>query len=175
MPATIFEYIEWIELETFFSGYLLVYAMVWMTAQSGNKFIKSNLLSRLPLAYALVATLYWGLQFKNWYPDYNVSHILSSFQNPYLKTWGLLGIISWIPFLHKQAIFTLLHSSVFFILLISDVYNNTLGKHPDPEMLNNDLKIYGGSVLLHILALGVVTGVVLLVRHIRRNRSLDLI
>lgn len=167
MLESFFTYAEWVELQAFFSGYLLVYAIAWLLADK-KPFSQLKIMSSLPLAYALVATLYWALQLKNWYPDYNLTHIFSTFQNPFLKIWGLLAILFWIPLFRRKAFFTVLHSLIFFSLLLIDLYKNSFGLNSDPSLHNNDLKIYSGSIILHLITLVIIVAVS---RLIIRNRQ----
>src|SRR5204862_1324976 len=122
MGDNLLVYIEWVELETFFSGFLLVYAISYVI--SANKqsagFIKTKILPLLPITYALIATLYWGLQFKNWYPDYNINHIISGTYYLYLKLWALLAIFFWLPIFHRKKFLSAIHICVFFLLMIKD-------------------------------------------------------
>ena len=68
---------ERLELMAFFSGYPLLYAVILFIG--GNQQVKNNVQSRivslLPFAYALVGTLYMGLQLNNLYPDYSIENI----------------------------------------------------------------------------------------------------
>lgn len=167
-------YIEWIELESFFSGYLVVYAIVYLIAvnQSVTGFVKTKLLPHLPLTYALAGALYWGLQLKNWYPDYSINHITASIQLPYLKMWGLLSILFWIPVLRKKAVFSLMHSLVFFFLLLKSLYLQFFSSSAGNDLTGNNMKIYSFSILLNLIALILITLFSLLIARLRRrNRS----
>ena len=65
-------YIQHLELIAFFSGYPLIYAVVFFFARNNrlkNSF-KQRVASLLPFSYALIGTLYIGLQLKKIYPDY---------------------------------------------------------------------------------------------------------
>ena len=118
-----FAYMQRLELLAFFSGYPLVYTVVVFIAGGrppGNKF-KRRMGSLLPFAYALVGSLYLGLQLKNLYPDYSIEYITLTMQQPYLMIWGLLSILFWIPTLAKKTVLSLLHSLVFFFLLVIDL------------------------------------------------------
>src|SRR6186997_1393589 len=97
---SLFRYVQWIELETFFSGYVPVYAIVYLLSVNfPATALRTRALPRLPLAYALVATMFWGLQLKNAYPDYNLVTIFSSTRYPWLFGLGALSILFWIPVL----------------------------------------------------------------------------
>src|SRR6266496_213257 len=163
-------YIEWVELETFFSGFLLVYAIIYLlSAKQSAGFIKIKILPLLPLSYALIATLYWGLQFKNWYPDYNINHIIYSTYYPYFKLWALLAIFFWLPFFYRRKFLAVMHSSVFFFLMMKDIAVQVLSKNSDSSSRNNDLKIYAVSIGMHIAALAVVLLVYLLILRLKRK------
>ena len=167
-------YIEWVELESFFSGYLLVYAIIYLLASTRpvTNFAKSKFLPKLPLAYALVGTLYWGLQLKNLYPDYHIIHLIAVTQYPYLKIWGFLSIFFWIPILHKRAVFSLLHSLVFFFLLIRSFYLELSIPSAGNDLVRNNIKIYSVSILLNLTALLLVTLIsFLIVRNKSQKRS----
>lgn len=174
MPDSFFAYAEWIELETFFSGYLLVYAIIYLVASNRpvTGFVKIKLLPKLPLAYAFAGTLYLGLQLKNAYPDYTIEHLTAGIQLPYLRIWGLLSILFWIPLLRKKAVFSLLHSLVFFFLLMKSLYLQFISSSPGNDMARNNMKIYSVSIILNMVALILVTLVSLrIARFKRRNRS----
>jgi hypothetical protein len=145
MFASFAAYAERIELETFFSGFPVIYALYWLCFQKGRQ---------SGIAYALVATLYWALQFKNYYPDYNLHHIISSIDYPLLKAWGLIAILFWIPALRKNSVITLLHSLVFFVLMIDGFLNQQ----------NNALKVFAASLLINSFSLILI----LLVTQFRR-------
>ena len=169
-----FAYTEWIELETFFSGYLLVYAIIYLfsSKRPATNSAKSRLLPKLPLAYALVGTLYLGLQLKNAYPDYNIDHLIADAQLPFLKIWALLSILFWIPLFRKKPVFSLLHSSVFFFLLMRSLYLYLFTSAADNDMVRNSMKIYSVSILLNLAALVLITLISLLIgRFKRRNGS----
>jgi hypothetical protein len=173
MPDSFFAYIEWIELESFFSGYLLVYAIVYLAGSTrpAPGFITTKLLPKLPLSYALAGTLYLGLQLKNAYPDYTMGHLAYGAQLPYLKIWGLLSILFWIPLLQKRAAFSLLHSSVFFFLLLKSLFVQLFIPTPGNDIARNNMKIYSVSVLLNLGALILVTLISLLVARFKMQKG----
>jgi hypothetical protein len=173
MFDSIFAYSEWVELESFFSGYLLVYAIIYLVASKRpvTSFVKSKLLPKLPLAYAFAGTLYWGLQLKNWYPDYTIDHLTAGVQLPFLKIWGLLSILFWIPILRKKAAFSLLHSLVFFFLLMKSFYLELFTSSAANDLARNNMKIYSVSILLNLAALILVTLISLLIARFKRQKQ----
>ena len=160
MDNSFFAYLQQLELMAFFSGYPLIYTVTLVIA--GNQQLKDNfkmrMVSLLPFAYALIGTLYAGLQLKNLYPDYSIEHMKLAIQQPFLVTWGLLSILFWIPTLAKKAVLSLLHSLVIFFLLVRDLLLQ-LSAASDRDVVRNDMKIYTLSLLLN---LGTVALLVLL-------------
>jgi len=148
MFGTFAAYAEWIELETFFSGFIVIYALYWLYFQKTD---------HLGIAYALVGTLYWGLQFKNYYPHYNLQEIISSINYPFLKAWGLISILFWIPAVRKYSILPLLHSILFFVLMIAALFNHQ----------NNALKVFAASLLINSCSLILI----LLISHLLKLLS----
>lgn len=152
MNNNFFVYLQQLEMMAFFSGYPLLYAFIFFIL--GNKQSKPDfnkkIASLLPLAYALVGTLYLGLQLKNLYPDYSFENIKLSMQQPLLVIWGLLSIFFWIPVLGKKPFFSLIHSLVFFFFLVRDLFLQSSTSSPDKNIIRNDMKIYTDSLLLNI-------------------------
>ena len=157
MENSFFAYAQKLELLAFFSGYPLIYAIVFFIAgdqQSKNKF-KSRAVSLLPFAYALIGTLYLGLQLKKLYPDYSIENITLQTQQPYLMAWALLSNLFWIPSLGKKTILSLLHSLVFFFFVIKDLFLQLSGSI-DKDIIRNDMKIYTVSLLLNLVAIALL-------------------
>jgi hypothetical protein len=166
------EYGQWVELESFFSGYLLVYAILYLVASNRpvTNFAKTKLLPKLPLAYAFVGTLYLGMQLKDSYPDYHLTQIISGNQFPYLKIWGLLSILFWIPVIRKRAVLSMLHSLIFFLLLMKSIYLQLFFHSAGNDMARNNMKIYSVSILLNLAALILVTLISLLIARFKNEK-----
>jgi hypothetical protein len=154
MDATFFDYLQRLEILAFFSGYPLIYALVFFVF--GNKKSKSVLSRKIPVllqyTYAFVGTLFLGLQLNNLYPDYSIENIQLAFQEPYLKIWGFLSLLFWIPALSKKTIFSLFHSLVFFFLLVKDLFMYLI-RGTGQSMIKNEMKIYSDSLLLNVIVL----------------------
>jgi cytochrome bd-type quinol oxidase subunit 2 len=166
-------YAEWIQLESFFSGYIFVYVIIYLAALNlqGKNFAQSVLLPKLPLVYAIAGTLYLGLQLKNLSRAGTIDNFTTFMQIPYLKIWGLLSVLFWIPLLRKKTIFSLLHSLVFFFLLICSLFLQFFPASSDAGSARNNMKIYSVSILLHLAILIVVTTASLLIARIRKKNS----
>jgi hypothetical protein len=157
MDNSIFSYIQFIELIAFFSGYPLIYAVTILISDSfsKNRYIgKAG--SLLPTVYALVGTLYLGLQLKNFYPDYSFSTLRQSIFHPWAMTWALASLLFWIPALARKKTLSLIHSLFFLYLLIHDLYIQFNYLQIDRHMIKNDMNIYTASLALNFCALLVV-------------------
>ena len=153
MEDTFFAYLQHLELMAFFSGYPLLYAVIVFIAgkERSKTTIKGRIVSMLPYGYALVGTLYLGLQLKNLYPDYSFENINLTMQDPFLITWGLLSLLFWIPALAKKPFLSLLHSLVFFFFLVKDLFQHSFYQ-VDKNVIRNDMNIYTNSLLINIAA-----------------------
>ena len=152
-----FAYVQQVELMTFFSGYTLLYAIINVIAgdkESGNYF-KKNIISVLPLSYALICSLYLGLFLKNLYVNYSAGNVNLVIYHPYLVTWAFLAILFWIPLFRKKVVLTFLHSVVFFFILVKDLVIQ-IASEVDANILKNDMKIFTASFLLNLAAFTVM-------------------
>ena len=153
MDDSFFLYLDRLELMAFFSGYALIYLIIRSLgdAERIKKVTKINISSLLPYAYALVGILYLGLQLKNLYPDYTWANIAAANPEPYLKIWGLLSILFFIPVLNKKIVLSLLHSLVFFFFLAKDIVLHFI-QSTEKDVVKNDMKIYTISLLINMAA-----------------------
>jgi hypothetical protein len=134
-------YMERLELQFFFSGFVTACAIIYLAG-------KEKLLKYFSLSYALVATLYLGWILKNLFPDYSIDHIVNSTQYPILKLFALSGMLFWIPVFRKTCL-VIGHSIPFFLLVVYDFTR-------DIDHASNSLKIYLSSIALHLVAFLVV-------------------
>jgi hypothetical protein len=150
MSSSFFSYLQRLELMAFFSGYPLIYLIILFFAENlplDNSY-RTRLVSLLPIAYALLGTLYLGLQLKNLYPDYSFENIKQPIQMFWLKIWGIFSILFWIPSLRKKPVLTLLHSTVFFLFLVRDLFFQLFSLSADKNIIRNDMKIFTVSLFL---------------------------
>lgn len=174
MGNDLFSYLARLELIAFFAGYPFIYllVMVWAGKKNSSSLAFSNtLVKSLPYAYALTGTLYLGLLLKDLSPDYSLKNISEQLQPYYLKIWGLFSLLFWIPFFSKKNIFSLLHSLLFFLLIIRDL-TYYLVSSLDREMLQNDMKIYTTSILINSSTLILITAIRFLI-HKRSKKEIS--
>jgi hypothetical protein len=171
MDNSFFAYLQQLELMAFFSAYPLVYAIVNVLTGNSKKEIFLRLSYFLPYAYALVGTLYLGLQLKNLYPDYSIENMKLTLQQPFLTIWGLLSILFWVPAFARRPIFSLFHSFVFFFFLLRDLVKQLFTTAADKNILKNDMKLYTDSLLLNLGTLVLITLIFLLIARFKRQRG----
>jgi hypothetical protein len=165
---------ERLEMFAFFAGYPLVFYVIYFFAKKTlqRPVYKNRAIYLFPLAYALLGTLYWGLQLRNWYPDYQIKNIVSNTYHIYSKIWALLSIIFWIPFFFKRPFLSVLHSLFFFLLLLRDIFSQVLFHDQDIYTLRNEMTVYTVSLLLNLLALVVVSTFYFLTIYMKSKRKI---
>jgi len=171
------DYISQLQLLAFFSGYPLIYTLVNFLAtkrQERTSFLSNKWVELLPFAYALVGTLFIGLLLKNISPDFSLKNIADQFPTPYLEVWGIMAVLFWIPAIRKRPIFSLLHSLLFFFLLIKDFFMQ-ITSLSGRFVIENDMKMYTFSLLLNMGALVFVFAISYGLHYfrIRRNITAD--
>ena len=159
MDETFFAYLQQLELMAFFSAYPLLFAVINVIVAQSKKAGVNKLSFLLPYSYALVGTLYLGLQIKNLYPDYSFENVSTSFYQPVLIIWALLSLLFFFPALAKKPLISLFHSFVFFFILLKDLFLQLFSSGADKNILRNEMKVYTDSLLLN---LGAFLSIVLL-------------
>lgn len=142
----------------FFSGYPLIYYLLQLISRnkSFDNIRAASVVSILPFAYALLGTLYLGLQLSNWYPDYSIENIEQRVQQPWLFIWALLSLVFWIPALSKRQILSILHSLVFFFLIVKDLFLYLTAQISVQDTIRTDMQVYTISVFLNLAACSLV-------------------
>lgn len=173
MDSSFFAQLEQLELMAFFAGYPLVYAVVYLLAGREEKrtLLKKRLVAFLPYGYALAGTAFLGLQLRNYYPAYSMDSMITGLRYPFLKIWALLSILFWVPAFSRNTAISLLHSLVFFYLLVRDLFLYLTAGNPDRHMVKNEMKVYTDSVLLQAGALAVIIILSSLYQYYRTGRN----
>ena len=178
MDTNFFKYLQQLEVMAFFSGFPLLYAIVIVAVGYLQKKpeVKKKLISLLPYAYAIVGTLYIGLQIRNLYPNYAFENIKNYILQPVLFLWACLSILFYLPVISKRIVLSLLHSLVFFFILLKDLFINISQRSgEDNSIVRNDMKIYTDSLLLntgvYFLTILIVFVLVPLIKKLRTLKS----
>lgn len=161
-------YIDHLQLIAFFAGYPIIYSIVLVMNGEHRAFVK-KLVVLLPYAYALTGTLFLGFIAKELFSD-PVNNFTSFFQNSYLKIWGFLAVLFWIPAFSKKPVYSLLHSLMFFLLLLKDFFqyaNSPAGS----DMIKNDMRVYTDSLLLNTSTLAVIVIIYFIISGIQRKKK----
>ena len=167
-------YLERLELLAFFSAFPLVYALVFFIAgtfSQNRPGLKARLILSLPFSYALVGVLYLGYLLRSLYPDYSISHITAETYQPFLQIWALLSLLFWIPFLSKKPAISLLHSFVFFFLIVRDLLTETFSSNGDKHVVKNNMKVYTDSFLLNLITFLIIFAAVLVLLYLRSRKK----
>jgi hypothetical protein len=171
MGGGFLSYLQQLEMLAFFSGYPLIYLIVQLLARNQTSKNRSwmGLISLLPFAYALVGTLYLGLQIRNLYPDYSIQNIKFRVPQPYLNLWGILSILFWIPSIARKIILSILHSLVFFFFIPRDIFFQLAGINSDRNIVVNDMRIYTVSLFLNMAAFTLIVLITLLSKVLKKQ------
>jgi len=155
MDSSFLAYIQKLEIIGFFAGYPLIYAITIFIGDSikVKKAIVTRVISLLPFAYALVGVLFLGFLLRKFYPDYSIQHIKQIIQQPWLVLWGLLAILFSIPALGKKKVLSLIHSLIFFLLPVFDLFMYLFSTGADNNIVKNDMKVYTASLVLNLTSL----------------------
>lgn len=150
LEQNFFIYLEQLELLAFFSGYPLLFLLVYTLAngkQTRGLFLRKQHLL-LPFGYAVTGLLFMGLQIKKAITDVQAGNTVFAWQNHSLFIWGCVTILFFIPWLNKKPWLSFFHSLVFFLLIVKDLFQWFSGTG-DQLMLNNDMQLYTKSLLLN--------------------------
>ena len=170
MDQSFFSHMEKLEFLGFFSGYPLVYSLTWLLmGYSAGAKLKKWLVPVLPYVYALLGTLYLGLLLKNAYPHYSFENVIGKGGPVFLKIWALSTLLFWFPAFSRKTIFSLLHSLVFFYLLLEDLFVYLFSKSADKQFIKNDMKVYSDSILLTIVSLLLLAAIYWVIDYYRRS------
>jgi len=173
MGNDIITYIQKLELFAFFSGYCLIYTLIFFIKGDNNnkpKLLINRLAILLPYAYALTATLYLGMVIKNISLDFSIRNFKDQFQIPFMQIWALLAVLFWIPLFNKKTIFSLIHSLVFFGFLVQEFFIN-MNSPTGKEIIHNYMKVFTDSLLLNLTTLAFVTLSYFLLSYLGKKRK----
>jgi hypothetical protein len=161
MVPELIAYMQRLELLAFFAGYPLLFTLAYLGAKIFPSRRTTDVFSLAPAAYALTATLFIVRQVFYASDPFTLS-ILA------LKIWAYIAILFWLPNLRKRRFLSLLHSFVFFGLIVFDIATGFLTPS-GRDQIANDMKILTDSLLLNTASLAVTAGALFFGRRIRRS------
>jgi hypothetical protein len=174
MTDNLQEFFQRFELLAFFAGYPLLYAILYffgIARKSSPRRQSRNLQELLPGVYAITGTLFVLFLMREIYADHSLEDIAPSAVILMLKIWGVLAILFWIPALRRQPLYSLIHSLVFFLLILKDILTG-MGSPTGRDQIRNDMRIFTSSLLLNAGILVIVLVFVILKNRIIRKKSL---
>jgi hypothetical protein len=171
----LFDYLFFMELMLFFSGYPLIYLLVTSFASKSKPVsaFRYNISRLLPFAYAGAGLLYLGLKLKNIFPDLDLPHLRAEFSGNWLQFWGLSAILFFIPCFSRRPVFSLLHSLVFFFFIARDIVER-LTSTADRNIVKNNMNIYAYSLLVNLAVFVVIVIGFLLVQRLSHKNPKNL-
>lgn len=173
MNGDFFLTIERLELISFFAAYPLLYLFINFLGDSFKS--QSRIINRLklllPYAYALTGLAFIAYQLYNLYPNLSFQQIKDSTQLPVLKIWAFISILFFVPLFAKKTALSLLHSFVFFFLLLQDLYYQLSGKNEMLYTIKNDMKVYTDSFLLQTSSLIILFIILSIIKKVRSKKQ----
>lgn len=152
MGTDFLSFIQRYELILFFAGYPLLYTLI-------SSLPKQRM--SLPVAYAMAGTFF--LLFLFWKANRPGSLVIIA-----LRYWGVLAMLFWIPGLRKLRLWSLLHSLVFFAIMVRDMVG-ALSAPYGRETVGGDMRIFSISFFLYALLFVLVRLAVFIRRTIQRR------
>jgi len=167
-------YLQQLETMAFFPGYPIVYAFAaFIRGNKSTTGFRNTIFILTPFAYAMVGVLYLGLQLKKYYPDYSLARIAQEIQDPFLTIWAFGSLLLWIPALNKRPIISLLHSLVFFFVIVKNLFIQLNAPKPDSDVMKNYMRVYSDSMLLNSGVLISVLIIYLTIRLIKKRSAIN--
>ncbi len=166
MDTGFLSYLQQLEIFAFFSGYALLFLVVRSISLSGKlpPAAANRIMWVLPYSYAIMGSLFIGLQAKNLYPDYSMQHLQQMVQHPFLFYWAILTVMFWVPLLSRKPVFSFLHSLIFLGFMVWDVMIQFTASQTDLSIVRNDMRIYAISFAANGLLFGISLAVSFLLK-----------
>lgn len=166
-------YLQQLEILAFFSGYPIVYAITAALKNpgSGRNGIVNKAFYLLPIVYVFLGLLYIGLLLRNFYPNYSFELIKYQIQIPFYVCWAISSLFFIIPWLRSRPFICLLHSLIFFYLIVRNFYLQLSAPETDKNVLRNHMNIYFISIMFNILILTVLLLISYFIQRLRKRKG----
>jgi len=170
MNEDFFTYLERLELLVFYAGYPLLYAIVFVLSgrQEKSRPLYEKARKLLPLSYGITGLLYAGMQGKKLYTAYILHTSFSESGQPYLQIWALLALLFLFPLFRRKPVYSLLHSLVFFSIIVKDLLIHLFQSTGNTESIKNEMNTHTVSFFLQS---GVLLIVLVAHRLIRKKNT----
>lgn len=146
----------WIYFCIFFTGYPLIYALLYLTGKSKNMYglTAEKIHPMLPLTYAFVATCFWIMMIGTGKMSFIIHKIASVAPAALVITYGLTALLFWLPFFRKKTYLSLLHSLPLFALpplnMLLKALRHKVVAH---DYIITLFRIYTAAFILYIIAI----------------------
>jgi hypothetical protein len=146
----------WIYFFIFFSGYPLLYELLYLAGKN-KKFhhvITEKIFPLLPSTYAFVSTVFWILMLWTGRMDFVVEKIASVAFSSLVIAYSFTALLFWLPYFRRKTFVSLLHSLLLFLLpflnMLWKTYRHKMIPH---DYLLNLFRIYGAGFIIYIIAI----------------------
>jgi hypothetical protein len=146
----------WVYFCVFFSGYPLMYVLVYLAHR--NKSLHHStakfLFSMLPMTYAFVATCFWMLMTCTGKISFVLERIMSTAPSALAILYGFSALLFWLPAFRRKNYWSFLHSLALFMLPFINMLNR-ISKHKivDHEYISNLIRIHAAGFIIYIVAI----------------------
>ena len=152
----------WIYFFIFFSGYPLLYFLVYLISRNRNMHdaLSEKVFPLLPVTYAFVSTLFWILIFWTGRINFVVEKIASVALSSFIIAYSFSALLFWLPYFRKKTYASLLHSLPLFLLpFLNMLYKTYKHKVIPHDYIFNLWRIYTVGFLIYIIAVALVYGI----------------
>lgn len=152
----LFSFFWWIYFCVFFSGYPLIYILLYFTGKRKNMHhaVAEKIFPLLPLAYALVATCFWLLMIFTNRMDFVIQRISSAAPSALVMFYSFSSLIFFLPAFRRKAFWCFLHSLPLFMLPFYYIFSRgSKNKIVDSEDFLNLIRIYAAGFIIYIIVI----------------------
>jgi len=149
--------IWWIYFFIFYSGYPLLYLLLYLLA--GNRNLKPVLTEKflplLPVTYAFVSTIFWIFILMSGRMSPVIQRIAALTPGGLILIYSLSALLFWFSSFRQKTYLSLLHSlPLFFAPFLYMVVNSYRRKVLPDNYLMNLFRIYGSGLIIYLVCIG---------------------
>ena len=146
----------WIYFCIFFSGYPLIYILLYFIHKKKSMYHSGaeKIFSMLPLVYAFVATCFWILMIYTGRMNFVIERIASAAPSAIVILYSFSALLFWLPALRRKAYGSFLHSLPLFMLPFFNMLNR-VSRHKivDHDYIVTLFRIYTAGFITYIIAI----------------------
>lgn len=151
-----FSFFWWIYFCVFFSGYPLIYILLYFIGKrkSMHHAVAKRIFPLLPLAYAFVATCFWLLMIFTGRMDFVSQRISSAAPSALIVLYSFSSLLFFLPAFRRKAFWCFLHSLPLFVLPVYYIFSRgSKNKIVDSDDILNLIRIYAAGFIIYIIVM----------------------